>query len=51
MICSKLLKYLGVLFSIIILLSFLDYTLGQFLEGWYSPKWRITSNRLYWAHI
>lgn len=35
---SKLLQYLGLFFAIVVILLFLDFALGAFLEGWRNPK-------------
>jgi len=34
----KIFKIIGVIFSIIVIILFLDFALGGFIEGWTNPK-------------
>ncbi len=35
---KKVLKIIGIIVSIIVIVIFLDFTLGEFLTGWNNPK-------------
>ncbi|WP_262509411.1 hypothetical protein [Pseudotamlana agarivorans] len=34
----KIFKIIGIVFSIVVLVLFLNFALGAFLEGWTNPK-------------